>query len=82
MDGEPSNKTEMPTPTIWPFIAAVATSAMFLGSVFTAWAVPIGAAPIAVTLILWFWPKAPGHDIGAPDEAPATPFRDPHEARA
>jgi cytochrome c oxidase subunit 1 len=68
MDGEPSNKTEFPGPTIWPFVAAIFTSIMFIGSIFTAWAVPIGTVPIAIALILWFWPHAPGHDIGAPEE--------------
>jgi cytochrome c oxidase subunit 1 len=58
MDAEPSNRYEFPEPTIWPFLAAVATSAMFLGSIFTAWAIPVGALPIAITLIGWFWPKA------------------------
>jgi cytochrome c oxidase subunit I+III len=82
MDGEPSNKTDFPTPTIWPFVAAVATSAMFIGSIFTAWAVPIGTVPIAVALILWFWPKAPGHDIGQPDEKAPAPIGTPQEARA
>jgi cytochrome c oxidase subunit I+III len=66
MDAEPSNRYELPKPAIWPFLAAVATSVMFVGSVFTAWAVPIGAIPIALTLIGWFWPTAPGHDIGRP----------------
>jgi cytochrome c oxidase subunit 1 len=31
---------------------------MFIGSIFTPWAVPIGAAPMAVTMIGWFWPKS------------------------
>jgi cytochrome c oxidase subunit I+III len=82
MDAEPSNKVEFPTPTIWPFLAAVATSLMFIGSIFTAWAVPVGALPIGVTLILWFWPKAPGHDIGAPGEPEIVPIGGPQEARA
>ena len=68
MDASPSNKYEFPTPTIWPFIAAVLTSAMFIGSVFSAWAVPIGAVPVGIALVAWFWPTAPGHHIGGPRE--------------
>jgi cytochrome c oxidase subunit I+III len=79
MDAEPSNKTDFPVPSIWPFLAAVATSAMFLGSIFTAWAIPIGSLPIAITLIGWFWPKAPGHDIPGPADEPAGQIQ---EARA
>jgi cytochrome c oxidase subunit 1 len=82
MDAEPSNKFEFPRPTIWPFVAAVATSAMFIGSIFTAWAVPIGALPIGIALILWFWPTAPGHEIDRPDEAAPAPIGAPQEARA
>jgi cytochrome c oxidase subunit 1 len=69
MDAEPSNKTGYPVPSIWPFLAAVVTSAFFITSVFTPWALPIFALPIAVTLIGWFWPKAPGHEVpGRSDE--------------
>ena len=57
VDAAPSNRYEFPEPTIWPFLAAVVTSAMFVGSIFTAWALPIGAVPVAITLIGWFWPK-------------------------
>jgi len=71
MDAQPSNKYEFPTPTIWPFIAAVLTSVTFLGSIFSAWALPIGAVPVGISLIAWFWPTAPGHDIGQPRERPA-----------
>ena len=59
------------TPTIWPFIAAVLTSITFLGSIFTAWALPIGAVPVGVSLIAWFWPSVPGHHIGQPRERSA-----------
>jgi cytochrome c oxidase subunit 1 len=34
----------------------MAVSAMFVGSIFTAWAIVWGMVPIAVGLILWFWP--------------------------
>jgi cytochrome c oxidase subunit I+III len=79
MDAEPSNRYELPRPTVWPFLAAVATSAMFIGSIFTAWAVPIGALPIAMTLIGWFWPNAPGHDVHGTTPEPSPALR---EARA
>jgi cytochrome c oxidase subunit I+III len=58
VDATPNNRYEFPEPSIWPFLAAVATSAMFVGSIFTAWAFPIGTVPVAITLIGWFWPKA------------------------
>jgi cytochrome c oxidase subunit I+III len=86
MDAHPSNKYELPEPTIWPFLAAVATSMMFIGSIFTPWAVPVGALPIAITLIGWFWPKPRREDAASGQTAesagPAAPSVPPREARA
>jgi cytochrome c oxidase subunit 1 len=31
---------------------------MFIGSIFTPWAVLIGAVPMFVTFTGWFWPKS------------------------
>jgi cytochrome c oxidase subunit I+III len=56
-DAEPEYKAKFPEPSIWPFLAALATGGMFVASIFTAWALPIGLIPIAITLIGWFWPK-------------------------
>jgi cytochrome c oxidase subunit I+III len=81
MDAHPSNKYEFPEPTIWPFLAAVATSIMFIGSIFTAWAVPFGVVPVAVTLIGWFWPKASDRPEDG-QAAESSPAPTPHEARA
>ena len=61
LDAAPSNKTEFPEPSIWPFLCAVVTSAFFIGSIFTPWALPVSIVPLAITLIGWFWPEAPGH---------------------
>jgi hypothetical protein len=57
MDAEPVTVTEYPEPSIWPFLCAVVTSAFFIGSIFTPWALPVAIPPLAVTLIGWFWPK-------------------------
>ncbi|MFC3204641.1 cytochrome c oxidase subunit I [Aquamicrobium soli] len=48
--------------SIWPFLAALATGAAFLASIFTPWAVVWGAIPVAVTMIGWFWPKGTPED--------------------
>jgi cytochrome c oxidase subunit 1 len=44
-------------PSIWPFLAAIATSAMLVWSIFSPWGVVWGSIPITVCLIGWFWPK-------------------------
>jgi cytochrome c oxidase subunit I len=59
LDADPQHKDEDPGPSIWPFLAALTVSATFLGAIFTAWAVPIGAPPVIVTLIGWLWPRGP-----------------------
>jgi len=55
-DAEPDHVAILPSPSIWPFLAALATTVMFIGSVFTPWAMVWGAVPVAITLIGWFWP--------------------------
>jgi cytochrome c oxidase subunit 1 len=56
-DARPDSRMTFPEPTPWPFLAAAATTLLFIGSIFTPWAVVWGAVPVAVALIAWFWPK-------------------------
>src|SRR4051812_9123269 len=82
LDAEPDHRTEFPEPSIWPFFTALATSAMFIGSIFTPWAVVILSVPIFLALVGWFWPKKVGETgtqlwpfshrtLPKPNEAPA-----------
>jgi cytochrome c oxidase subunit I+III len=57
LDAEPDGHEEFPSPTMWPFWAAVSTGAAFVGSIFTPWGITFGAIPIAITMIGWFWPE-------------------------
>ena len=57
---EPELRHEQPGPTLWPFAAALATTGLIYGLVFTVWAVPIGAVFVAIGLLGWTWPKQ-GH---------------------
>jgi heme/copper-type cytochrome/quinol oxidase subunit 1 len=57
VDAAPDHRYQFPDPSIWPFLAAVATTGLFIGSIFTPWAIPIGAIPLFITLTGWFWPK-------------------------
>ena len=72
MDAAPAHAYELPQPSIWPFLCAMVTSAFFLGSIFTAWALPIAIVPLAVTLIGWFWPKRPTRDLPVREAAMPT----------
>ncbi|HVY83292.1 MAG TPA: cbb3-type cytochrome c oxidase subunit I, partial [Steroidobacteraceae bacterium] len=57
-DGAPDHVAPDPEPTIWPFWTAIAVTVLFIGSIFTPWALVWGAIPVTITLIGWFWPKA------------------------
>ena len=63
MDAEPAHAYELPEPSIWPFLCAVVTSAFFVGSIFTPWALPVSIVPLAITLIGWFWPKRHAREV-------------------
>jgi cytochrome c oxidase subunit 1 len=63
-DARPDLREPSPVPTIWPLIAALSTTALFIGSIFTPWAIVVGTVPTAVALAAWFWPK------GAPTPEP------------
>jgi hypothetical protein len=45
-------------------LAGLAVTALFIGSIFTPWALVWGAVPIAVTLTMWFWPQRERADTG------------------
>ena len=56
VDAFPDHRLAFPNPTIWPFVSAVAVATLFVGSIFTPWAVLWGAIPVAIAVTLWFWP--------------------------
>ena len=57
LDAEPDHRVEFPEPSIWPLLTALATTALFIWSIFTPWGVVYGSVPIFVTMVGWFWPK-------------------------
>jgi cytochrome c oxidase subunit 1 len=56
-DAKLDHRLWLPGSTPWPFLAAVATTILFVGSIFTPWAVVWGAVPVAIATTAWFWPK-------------------------
>jgi cytochrome c oxidase subunit I+III len=57
VDALPDHRATMPLSSIWPFISAVAVTILFVGSIFTPWAVVWGSVVAAIPLIAWFWPR-------------------------
>ena len=59
VEAVPDIRDPSPTPTIWPLIAALATTGLFIWSIFSPWALVWGAIPVGIALTAWFWPKSP-----------------------
>jgi cytochrome c oxidase subunit I+III len=57
IDALPDHRIGFPKPTPWPFLSAVATTILFIGSIFTPWAIVWGSVIVAIPLVGWFWPK-------------------------
>jgi cytochrome c oxidase subunit 1 len=59
LDAEPDHRVEFPGPSIWPLLTALATTVLFVWSIFTPWGVVYGALPLFIAMVGWFWPKSP-----------------------
>ena len=57
VDAAPDLREPVPEASLWPFIASVAVGVLFISSIFSPWAIPVGAIPCAIALTAWFWPK-------------------------
>jgi cytochrome c oxidase subunit 1 len=57
VDAHPETRESFPEPTIWPMLGALATTVLFIGSIFTPWAVVWASLPVGIALTLWFWPR-------------------------
>jgi cytochrome c oxidase subunit I+III len=57
LQAQPDHRLVFPQPTPWPLLGALATTVVFIGSIFTPWAAVWGLPPVAVALTAWFWPR-------------------------
>src|SRR5205085_10691085 len=57
IDARPDIREPSAEPAILPFLSVIALTCLFIGSIFTPWAVAIGILPLAAALAAWFWPK-------------------------
>jgi cytochrome c oxidase subunit I+III len=56
-DAELDHRLWLPSSSLAPFVTALATTVLFVGSIFTPWAVVWAALPVAAGATWWFWPK-------------------------
>jgi cytochrome c oxidase subunit I+III len=57
LDAQPDHRPLFPSPSVWPFVSAITTTILFIGSIYTPWAIVWASAPVAITMIGWFWPS-------------------------
>jgi cytochrome c oxidase subunit 1 len=69
-DASPDHIRTMPQSSFWPFLTAVATSLMFIWSIFSPWGIVGGSVPVTGCLIGWFWPA---NAASRPTKAPLRP---------
>ena len=59
---EPQARESSPRDSIWPLLAALATTFLLIWSIFSPWAVVWGSTPVGIALVGWFWPKGTPED--------------------
>jgi cytochrome c oxidase subunit 1 len=59
VEAEPESRHPLPSPSLWPLATAIATTGLFLGSIFHEWSLVWGAIPVTICLVGWFWPTTP-----------------------
>jgi cytochrome c oxidase subunit 1 len=80
LDATPDHRLVFPEPSIWPLISALVTTALFIGSIFTPWAVVAGAVPLLMAFTGWFWPRSATEGGTAPWPIAHRTLPKPHEA--
>ena len=64
----PDVREGSPPPSIWPFVTALAATAIFLGSIFNEWLL-VAFSPLGVLAVLgWFWPRPSHSKTVSPDD--------------
>jgi hypothetical protein len=55
LDAEPELRFEIPGPSAWPFLLALATAETFIVGIFTPWAFPVGVVLAVAVFTGWFF---------------------------
>lgn len=56
LDADPEQRLVLPGPSIWPFFLAIAVGLLFIGTLVSLWAVPLGFLLGVAAVIGWLWP--------------------------
>ncbi|HSJ59411.1 MAG TPA: cytochrome c oxidase subunit 4 [Anaerolineae bacterium] len=60
LDASPEHAITLSTPSWWPLVLAIGASIIFVGSIWTLWAVPAGLVVCSVAIVGWNWPPGRG----------------------
>jgi cytochrome c oxidase subunit I len=66
-DAVPEHRYAVQSSSIWPLVVAIMVGAMFIGFMFTPWALPLGMLALFFGFLGWFWSNSIGH---RPPESP------------
>ena len=64
IEARPLYRQKSAAPSLWPLLTALAVTVLFIGSIFTPWALTWGSVPVLLTLTGWFWPTRPRATTG------------------
>ena len=59
LDAEPQGVLILPSPTIWPFLLAIAVALGFIGIIFSPWWFVVGFFLSFFMIVGWLWPRRP-----------------------
>jgi cytochrome c oxidase subunit I+III len=82
LDAEPDNVTVLPGPTYWPLVAALATSVVFIGVMFSTIWVPIGGVLTFFAIVGWLWPRSDENTPPWKEQSRERPEEDNHYEHA
>jgi cytochrome c oxidase subunit 1 len=57
LDARPDGVAVLPAGSLWPLALALSVAVAFLGTVWSLWWVPVGAALAFASLVGWHWPR-------------------------
>jgi cytochrome c oxidase subunit I len=70
IDANPDLRDPIPENSMWPLVAAGATTVMLIGSIYTPSAVVWGAIPVGLALVGWMWPRSAHTPLQPQEENP------------
>jgi cytochrome c oxidase subunit I+III len=62
VEAQPQHRFDLPGPSIWPLMLALASAETFIVGIFTPWGFAVGAVLAFIALFGWFWSPTYSHN--------------------